>query len=165
MDLLLLAKQGVHLYSLLHNSDTAWHALRFYDHVNLGYGVLISVSGSVAALALASDMRYYIRRYVTYHLFRTEHNTQMYATPALVTSRYVHHASSFHNGWNYRLILTVTDSTEQPFICTRICTGSEDKERAGKSKYEHEFPIQEEYEILCTKEEWEGNAIITKLNQ
>lgn len=85
----------------------------------------------------------------------------MYATPALVTSRYVHHADSFHNGWNYRLILTVTDSTEQPFICARY----EDKERACKSKSEHEFPIQEEYEILCTKEEWEENAIITKLNQ
>ena len=101
-------------------------------------------------------MRYYIQRYVTYHLFRTEHNTQMYATPALVTSRYVHHADSFHNGWNYHLILTVTESTEQPFICTRC----ECEERT--SKYECEFPIQGEYGILCTKEEWEEGAIRTK---
>ncbi|MDR2854848.1 MAG: hypothetical protein LBV40_01640 [Methanomicrobiales archaeon] len=158
MDLLLLAKPGVHLYSLLHNSDTAWHAIRFYDHVNLGYGVLISVSGSVAALTLASDVRYYIRRYVSYHLFRTEHTVQMYATPALVTSRYLHRADSFHDGWNYRLILTVTDSIEQPFICTRY-----EEESRWKSKYEHESPIQEEYKILCTKEEWEEGAIITKL--
>jgi len=154
MDLLLLAKPGVLLYSVLHNSDTAWHAIRFYDLVNLGYGVLISVSGSVAALTLASDIRYYIRRYVAYHLFRTEHNAQMYATPALVKSRYIHHADSFHNGWNYRLILTVTDSTEQPFICTKY---------EEKDNKEHEFSIQEEYQVLCTKEEWEESAIITQL--
>ena len=157
MDLLLLAKPGVHLYSLLHNSETAWQAIRFYDHVNLGYGVLISVSGCVAALALASDIRYYIRRYVTYYLFRTEQNKQIYATPALITSRYLQHGDSFYDGWNHRLVLMITDSTEQPFICAKY------KEEMDASTNAFEYLIQGKYDILCTKEEWDDDIIITRI--
>ena len=165
MDLLLLAKPGVHLYSLLHNSETAWQAIRFYDHVNLGYGVLISVSGCVAALALASDIRYYIRRYVRYHLFRTEQNKQIYATPALIDSRYLRHADSFHEGWSHRLILTITDSIEHQFICTKYEEVEEryknkDEERSEEEN-EEKFLMQAQYEILCTKGEWEDGAIIS----
>jgi len=158
MDLLLLAKPGVHLYSLLHNSDTAWQAIRFYDHVNLGYGVLFSVSGSVSALALASDMRYYIRRYVAYHLFRTEHGRQIYATPALVTSRYLDHTHPFNEVWDHRLILTITESADQPFICARY-----NEEKTASDKKELEYGIQAEYEILSTQKEWEEMVIITKI--
>jgi hypothetical protein len=152
MDLLLLAKPGVHLYSLLHNSDTAWQAIRFYEHVNLGYGVLFSVSGCVSALALASDIRYYIRRYVAYHLFRTEHDRQIYATPALVTSRYLEHTDPFNDVWNYRLILAITESVEYPFICTRA-------ETIDNKKNEVNCSIQAEYEILSTQKEWDEIAI------
>jgi len=152
MDLLLLAKPGVHLYSLLHNSDTAWQAIRFYDHVNLGYGVLFSVSGSVSALALASDIRYYIRRYVAYHLFRTENGRQSYATPALVASRYLDRTDPFNDVWDHRLILTITDSVEYPFVCTRA-------ETIDNRKKELEFSIQAEYEVLSTEKEWEEIVI------
>jgi hypothetical protein len=158
MDLLLLAKPGIHLYSLLHNSDTAWQAIRFYDHVNLGYGVLFSVSGSVSALALASDIRYYIRRYVAYHLFKTEHSRQIYATPALVTSRYLDHTDPFNDVWDHRLILAITESVDHPFICTRY-----EEEETTSNKKEPEFGIQAEYEILSTQKEWEKTIIITKI--
>ena len=150
MDLLLLAKPGVHLYSLLHNSDTAWQAIRFYEHMNLGYGVLLSVSGSVSALALASDIRYYIRRYVAYHLFRIKHEGKIYATPTLVTSRYLDHTDPFHDAWDHRLILTITESTDSPFICTRAETIDS---RKG------EFEIQAEYEVYSTQKEWEETII------
>jgi len=152
MDLLLLAKPGVHLYSVLHNSETAWQAIRFYEHVNLGYGVLFSVSGCVSALALASDIRYYIRRYVAYHLFRTEQNKQIYATPTLVFSRYLEHTDPFNDAWDHRLILTITESVEYPFICTRV-------ETVDNRKKELEFSIQAEYEILSTQKEWEEIVI------
>ena len=152
MDLLLLAKPGVHLYSVLHNSDTAWQAIRFYEHVNLGYGVLFSVSGCVSALALASDIRYYIRRYVAYHLFRTEYDKQIYATPTLVTSRYLEHTEPFNDEWDHRLILAITESVEYPFICTRA-------EAIHTIKEELEFSIQAEYEILSTQKEWEEIVI------
>jgi hypothetical protein len=152
MDLLLLAKPGVHLYSLLHNSDTAWQAIRFYEHVNLGYGVLFSVSGCVSALSLASDIRYYIRRYVAYHLFRAEHERQTYATPALVISRYLEHTDPFTDVWDHRLTLTITESVDYPFICTRA-------EPAYNRKEDLEFSIQAEYAILSTQKEWEEIAI------
>jgi len=152
MDLLLLAKPGVHLYSLLHNSDTAWQAIRFYEHVNLGYGVQFSVSGCVSALALASDIRYYIRRYVAYHLFRAEHGKQIYATPALVSSRYLKHTDPFNDAWDYRLILTITESVDYPFVCTREKTIDSRKE-------ELEYNIQAEYKILSTQKEWEDIII------
>jgi hypothetical protein len=157
MDLLLIAKPGMDLYSILHNSETAWQAIRFYEHKNLGYGVLISVLGCRSALTLASDLRYYIRRYVSCHLFRIE-QTDFYATPLLVASRYTDRTKPFDSTWRYRITLIIMDG-DQSSICMRY-----KKEGVmDETKNEEFLSIIEEYRVLCTMDEWERGEILSGL--
>ena len=64
MKLLLVQREAVDLYSTLFSSETSRTILRFYRPAQLSYGVSITCSSLGSVLSLASELRWYLRRYV-----------------------------------------------------------------------------------------------------
>lgn len=71
MNVLLIQPEGVDLYATLLKSETSREALRFYQPDRLAYGMRIRTASLSSALALASELRWYIQRYVEEVLFET----------------------------------------------------------------------------------------------
>jgi hypothetical protein len=63
MDLVLVQKAGVDLYTTLSSSETSRRLLRFYPPKKRNYGVSITCSTLGSALSLATELNWYIRRY------------------------------------------------------------------------------------------------------
>ncbi len=72
MNVLLIQPEGVDLYTTLLNSETSRDALRFYQPDRLEYGIRIRTASLGSALALVSELRWYIQRYVEEVLFEPE---------------------------------------------------------------------------------------------
>ena len=69
MRVLFIQKEGVPLHHTLIASETSRRALRFYQPEKMPWGVEISVTSLGSALSLVSELRWYIRRYMTAVLF------------------------------------------------------------------------------------------------
>ena len=87
MNLLIFSRPGIRIFQELRSSETAWNALRFYEHKEIPVGVVFQVSSLSASISLASDLKYFIRRYGADHLF--EIFSGVYCTPSVAISRYV----------------------------------------------------------------------------
>jgi hypothetical protein len=64
MKILLIEREGTDLYTTLYDSDTSRAMLRFYHPVRHPAGVEITTASLGSALSLASELRWYIQRYV-----------------------------------------------------------------------------------------------------
>lgn len=69
MNVLLIQSEGVDLYATLLKSETSRGVLRFYQPDRLEYGIRIRTASLGSALALVSELRWYIQRYVEEVLF------------------------------------------------------------------------------------------------
>ena len=69
MNLLLIQKEGIDLFSTLLASETSRDILRFYRPERTDCGVVIPNSTLGGSLSLLSEIRWYIRRYVSSVLF------------------------------------------------------------------------------------------------
>ncbi|MDK2916014.1 MAG: hypothetical protein PWR25_571 [Euryarchaeota archaeon] len=69
MNVLLIQLEGVDLYTTLLKSETSRGVLRFYQPDRLEYGIRIKTASLGSALALISELRWYIQRYVDEVLF------------------------------------------------------------------------------------------------
>lgn len=87
MNLLIFSRPGIRIYQELRRSETAWNALRFYGPIETPVGVVVQLSSLSAALSLASDLKYFIRKYGSDYLF--EITPGMYCTPSVAKSRYL----------------------------------------------------------------------------
>ncbi|QYZ77983.1 hypothetical protein E2N92_00340 [Methanofollis formosanus] len=72
MHLLLIPREGTDLFHTLFASETSREVLRFYRPQKSGCGVVIGVISLGAALSLASELRWYLRRYVALALLEVE---------------------------------------------------------------------------------------------
>lgn len=72
MRLLLIPHEGVDLFHTLFASETSREVLRFYRPKKSGCGVVIQVISLGAALSLAGELRWYLRRYVALALLEVE---------------------------------------------------------------------------------------------
>lgn len=72
MHLLLIPREGTDLFHTLFASETSREVLRFYRPQKAECGVVIGVISLGAALSLAAELRWYLRRYVTLTLLETE---------------------------------------------------------------------------------------------
>ena len=72
MNVLLIQPEGVDLYTTLLKSETSRGALRFYQPDRLEYGIRVRTASLGSALALASELRWYVQRYVEEVLFEPE---------------------------------------------------------------------------------------------
>lgn len=72
MRLILIPRDGIDLYTTFFASETSREILRFYHPGKEPYGVSVGVVSLGAALSLASELRWYLRRYVALALFEME---------------------------------------------------------------------------------------------
>jgi hypothetical protein len=69
MSLILIQRDGIDLYTTLFSSETSREILRFYRPEKTPYGVSVRVISLGAALSLAAELRWYLKRYVALALF------------------------------------------------------------------------------------------------
>jgi hypothetical protein len=100
MNTLLIQRDGVDLHHTLFASETSRLALRFYHPKKVPCGVVISGASLGSALSLASELRWYIRRYVREVLFELEKG--VYCTHTLAQDVYYERAVVLDDVWKFR---------------------------------------------------------------
>lgn len=151
MRVLFIPRKGVDLYETLLSSETSRDALRFYAPVRTPAGMEISMATMGGALSFASDLRWYVRRYMHEVLFELPEG--MYCTRALAREIYFGRAAILHKSWKFRRSYTLKDGS---LISDEPIPG---KGRA--SSYQHD-PSEVRgvvLEVWCTKEEYEGCTV------
>lgn len=97
MNLLLIQKEGVDLYNTLLSSETSRGILRFYRPERRKYGMHITIATLGNALSLASELKWYVRRYVAAVLFEISEN--LYCTHEFAMDIY-EREEKMHEPWN-----------------------------------------------------------------
>lgn len=148
MRVLFIPKVGVALYETLLSSETSRDALRFYRPVQAPAGVQISMATMGGALSLASDLRWYVRRYMHEVLFELPEG--MYCTRALAQEIYYGRAAILHKSWKFRRIYTLKEGnlvSDDPLPSAK---------RMGSSLQQVDEEQGVVIEVWCTKEEYQG---------
>ncbi|MDD1675190.1 MAG: DUF5804 family protein [Methanomicrobiales archaeon] len=144
MRVMFIQKEGVPLHHTLIASETSRRALRFYQPEKKTWGVEISVTSLGSALSLVSELRWYIRRYMTAVLF--ELSPGIFCTHAL--SREVHYQRDVKltEAWEWRKMYVIRGervASIEPMDPGSIITDFTDK--FG--------PADMSLEVWCTEEE------------
>jgi len=105
MNVLFLPREGIDLYQTLLSSETSRDALRFYRPVESRGGVLVTMASLGSALSLASDLRWYVRRYMRDVLF--EILDGIYCTHELAREIYYDRTVMPGKGWKYRRVYVI----------------------------------------------------------
>ncbi len=143
MHILLIQLEGVDLYTTLLRSETSRAALRFYHPTRLAYGVLIATASLGSALALTSELRWYIRRYVQEVLFQV--SDSVYCSHALGQQVYERDVTLVAP-WQYRCLYIIRDGSLADIVRMEEGTG-----RGGDDAFD---PADEVLEVWCTAEEY-----------
>ncbi|MEN6443436.1 MAG: DUF5804 family protein [Methanoregula sp.] len=100
MNILFIQREGIDLHHTLFTSETSRLILRFYHPKKMPCGVSITVATLGSALSLASELRWYIRRYAREVLFEVEHG--IFCTHHLAQEVYYERAVILENPWGFR---------------------------------------------------------------
>jgi len=100
MNILLIQREGIDLHHTLFSSETSRLALRFYHPKKIPCGMYITVSTLGSALALTSELRWYIRRYVREPLFKVDHG--IFCTLTLAQDIYYERTALPEKPWPFR---------------------------------------------------------------
>jgi len=103
MRLLFLPKEGLDLFQTLLDSETSRRVLRFYHPRRSPFGVAVEVATLSSGLSLVSELRWYVRRYVSGALFEVAPGR--YATLALASQVYYGRELRLHEPWDVRRLL------------------------------------------------------------
>ena len=103
MRLLFLPKEGLDLFRTLLDSETSRRVLRFYHPRRSPFGVAVEVATLSSGLSLVSELRWYVRRYVSGALFEVAPGR--YATLALASQVYYGRELRLHEPWDVRRLL------------------------------------------------------------
>lgn len=143
MNLLILSRPGVRIYQELRKSETAWYALRFYEPIEIPIGIYIHLSSLSAALSLASDLKYFIRKYGSEHLF--EVGSGIFCTATVAKSRYFKR-DNLPDPWPWKLWLRV----DSEGLMQRFLTLPDGGFLKSDGKTKGDYII----EIKCSEEEY-----------
>ena len=111
MLLICIGKPGVDLYRTLSDSETSRHILRFYHPKELEAGISVEVSTVSSGLALLSELRWYIMRYMQDVLIEdTEHG--VYLTQNLAREAYDSRSITLSPARATRFSICVTHDVE-----------------------------------------------------
>ena len=116
MLLICIGKPGVDLYRTLSDSETSRHILRFYHPKERNAGISVEVSTVSSGLALLSELRWYIMRYMQETLIEdTEHG--VFLTQKLAHAAYDSRSVTLSPAWEIRLPEGVPepDNTEDTY--------------------------------------------------
>jgi len=100
MEIICIGKQGVLLSETLYNSETSRYILRFYHPQNTGWGIRITESTVSNALALLSELRWYIMRYMV-DVFIEDTHYGVYLTRDLAKAAYEDRSVTLAENWEY----------------------------------------------------------------
>ncbi|HJJ36922.1 MAG TPA: DUF5804 family protein [Methanocorpusculum sp.] len=100
MDIICIAKPGVHLWETLYASETSRHILRFYHPQDAGWGIRIPESTVSNALALLSELRWYIMRYME-DVIIEDARFGVYLTRHLAKAVYEDRSVALGEGWEH----------------------------------------------------------------
>jgi len=103
MRLLFLPKEGLDLFQILLDSETSRRVLRFYHPRRSPFGVAVEVATLSSGLSLVSELRWYVRRYVSGALFEVAPGR--YATLGLASQVYYGRELRLHEPWDVRRLL------------------------------------------------------------
>ncbi|MDD1720282.1 MAG: DUF5804 family protein [Methanoregulaceae archaeon] len=142
MKVLLFQREGISLLRTLLESETSRGAIRFYHPVEHAWGIEIPLTSLGSALALVSEFRWYIRRYVAFVLFRVDEN--QYCTHLLARQIYDEREEIPLPDWPFRKYYRIEGGKLVGGRSTR-------DERPGV------------LEVLCTEDEF--NAVIEPLHE
>ena len=109
MRLLFLPKEGLDLFQILLDSETSRRVLRFYHPRRSPFGVAVEVSTLSSGLSLVSELRWYVRRYVSGALFEVAPGR--YATLALASEVYYGRELRLHEPWGVRRLLVARNGS------------------------------------------------------
>lgn len=109
MNILFIQREGIDLHHTLFASETSRLILRFYHPKKMPCGVYITVSTLGSALSLASELRWYIRRYTREILFEVEHG--IFCTHQLAQEVYYERAVILENPWKFRRLYGFKEGT------------------------------------------------------
>lgn len=107
MNVLFLPREGVDLYQTLLSSETSRDALRFYRPVEGRGGLMVTMASLGSALSLASDLRWYVKRYMRDVLF--EISDGIYCTHDLAREIYYDRTVIPGKGWKHRRIYVIKE--------------------------------------------------------
>jgi len=147
MNLLIAGRHGIRLYQELRRSETAWQALRFYDPIEISVGIYIRINSLSSALSLASDLRYFIRRYSSVYLF--EVSPGICCTHAMAKMRYISREKPFSNPWPWKLWIWIGGDGD---IMRFYCHPLNDESFTPENFYGGYI-----FEVWCLKEEYSGD--------
>ena len=144
MNVLLIQPEGVDLYTTLLKSETSRGALRFYQPDRLVYGIRIRTASLGSALALVSELRWYIQRYVEEVLFEPE--AGVFYSSGLARQIYERDVKPAHP-WRYRCLYRISGDH-------LVDTIRMDKETAPEAYADRTEPEDTMLEVWCTEEEY-----------
>lgn len=133
MNLLLVQKEGIDLYATLLASETSREILRFYRPKKLEFGVTIENSTLGGALSLASELNWYIRRYVAEVLY--EFSPDLFCTREFASDVYQRN-SRIQETWGCSKLISIKGGTIADEIWIEPHSSKEDyPEVAGSSDF------------------------------
>jgi len=146
MNILLIQRDGVDLHHTLFASETSRFALRFYHPKKIPSGVYISVAMLGSALALVSELRWYIRRYVRETLFEVENG--IFCTQTLAQDIYYERTAILEKPWAFRRIYGFSHGKLTHRLVMSMGSTAQD--------YARELPRTDTtIEVWCTEDEVE----------
>ena len=143
MNVLLIQPEGVDLYTTLLKSETSRGALRFYQPDRLEYGMRIRTASLGSALSLASELRWYIQRYVQEVLFEPEDS--IFCSSDLAQQIYERDVKPL-TPWRYRCLYLI--SGDHPVEIIWMDEGTTPEAYADRIE-----PGDTALEVWCTEEE------------
>jgi hypothetical protein len=105
MNVLFLQRMGIDLYRTLLASETSRRILRFYRPESCPGGARVHVSSFGSALSLASELRWYIRRYMQDVLFEVA--VDRYCTLGLARELYYDRDFTAREDWPFRRLYVI----------------------------------------------------------
>jgi hypothetical protein len=148
MKILLIPREGIRLYHELLASETSRDALRFYRPSETPCGIEITAASLGSALALVSDIRWYVKRYMRGVLF--EISPGVYCSHRLAWEIFYDREISLPESWDYRCIYQMKDG--RVIREERVLQGSE-RPLSGT-------PDSPEIEVWCTEDEYHGGSSV-----
>ncbi|MCQ8893877.1 MAG: DUF5804 family protein [Methanolinea sp.] len=152
MRVIFVPREGVDLHSALLLSETSREALRFYQPEKTPAGVEVTVASLGSGLSLASDLRWYVRRYMRDVLFEIAPGT--FCTRELAQDIYYGRAPVLNRRWRWKWVYTF--HPEGP-----VTGKSPGSDMPGEREASGGAPVGEEKSLLridvwCTKDQFLG---------
>jgi hypothetical protein len=150
MNVFFLQRGGINLHHTLLASETSRRVLMFYHPKMHPGGMTLSMASLGSALALAMELRWYIRRYMQDVLF--EISEGVYCTLALARQVYYDRQITIDDEWPFRRLYVIRNG--YLISAETLATGESIGDIVTSPENVSRFIV------LCSEEEYHTNTVI-----